>query len=146
MRIIVDGDSCPSRDIIEKAAKELSIEMDIFCDLNHHITSDYSNVICMDSGFQSVDMAIFNHVKSEDIVVTGDFGVASMVIGKDAYAVSPKGYVFTEKNIDRLLFERHISQKIRRSGGKTKGPKKRLEEDDVRLYNSIITIIKGFIL
>ncbi|MBU5592058.1 YaiI/YqxD family protein [Clostridium sp. MSJ-4] len=141
MKVVVDGDSCPSRNIIEKAARELSVEMEIFCDVNHHITSEYSKVIYMDSGFQSVDMAIFNSIKSGDIVVTGDFGVASMVIGKKAYAISPKGYVFDEDNMDRLLFERHISQKVRRSGGRTQGPKKRLKEDDVRLYESLKTLI-----
>jgi len=68
----------------------------------------------------------------DDIVVTQDYGLAAMVIGKGAKAVNQNGLIFTDANIDRLLAERHIGQKIRRSGGRTKSPPKRTKEDDVR--------------
>ena len=68
----------------------------------------------------------------DDIVVTQDYGLAAMAIGKGAKAVNQNGLIFTNANIDRLLMERHIGQKIRRSGGKTKGPAKRTKEDDTR--------------
>lgn len=142
MKIIVDGDGCPGRDIIEKAAKEKSVEVYIYCDINHYITSDYSTVICLDSGFQSVDMVVFNKCEPGDIVVTQDFGVAAMVLGKKAYAISPKGNIFHEENMDRLLFERHISAKVRRGGGKTSNHKKRSPEDDDRLYRSLRAVIE----
>ena len=56
MRIIIDGDACPSIPIIESIAKENNIEVLIYCDINHYIRSDYSTVKVVDSGFQSVDM------------------------------------------------------------------------------------------
>ncbi|WMJ79592.1 YaiI/YqxD family protein [Clostridium sp. MB40-C1] len=143
MRIIVDADSCPGREYIEKAAKEYNIEVNMYCDINHIIESDYSSVKIVDSGFQSVDMYIVNESAKGDIVVTQDYGVAAMVLGKKAYAISPKGYIYSDDNIDKLLFERHISSKVRRSGGKTNNPKKRTSEDDERLYKNLVKLIKN---
>lgn len=142
MRIIVDADACPGRHIIEKAAKENRIDVIMYCDISHVITSDYSTVKYVDKGFQSVDVALTNAAKKYDIIVTQDYGVAAMALGKKAYAISPKGYIYDDSNIDKLLFERHISAKVRRSGGKTSSPKKRTKIDDERLYKNLIRLIK----
>ncbi len=141
MRIIVDGDACPGKDIIENAAKKYNLEVIIYCDINHVIGSSYSKVVYMDSGFQSVDIAVANETLPGDIVVTQDYGVAAMCLGKKAFAISPKGNIYNNENIDRLLFERHLSAKIRRGGGKTASHKKRDTGDDERLYNNLIKLI-----
>ncbi|MFT8314120.1 MAG: YaiI/YqxD family protein [Clostridium sp.] len=141
MRIIVDADACPGREIIEKAAQKNYIEVIMYCDINHILKSDYSKIVYVDSGFQSVDMKIANEAKKGDIVITQDFGVAAMVLGKNAYALSPKGNIYSNDNIERLLFERHLGQKVRRGGGRTVNHKKRDIEDDKKLYNNLIKII-----
>lgn len=142
MRVIVDADACPGRDMIERAAKENNIEVIMYCDINHTIYSDYSTIKVVDSGFQSVDMKVVNETNKEDIIVTQDYGVAAMVLGKKAYAISPKGYIYDNDNIERLLFERHLSFKARRSGKKTSNPKKRTREDSERLYKNILKIMR----
>lgn len=141
MRIIVDADGCPGKHLIEKAAMENSIELIMYCDINHVLNSDYASIRYVDSGFQSVDMKVANEAKSKDIVITQDFGVAAMVLAKGAYAMGPKGHIYDDDNIDKLLFERHMSGKVRRSGGKTFGPKKRTSEDDEKLYYNLIKLI-----
>lgn len=141
MRIIVDADACPGKHIIEELAKKFSLELIYYCDINHFLSSDYGTVKYMDSGFQSVDMKIANEAKAEDVIVTQDYGVAAMVLGKKAYAINPKGFIYSEDNIDKLLFERHMSAKVRRGGGKTFNPKKRTSEDDERLRNNLIKLI-----
>lgn len=143
MRIIVDADSCPGKKYIEKAGKENNINIIMYCDINHMIESDYSVIKIVDKGFQSVDMKIANEAKKEDIVITQDYGVAAMVLSKKAYAISPKGYIYDNNNIDRMLFERHISFKVRKKGGKTSNPKKRTEDDDKRLYSNLVKLIKN---
>jgi Uncharacterized protein conserved in bacteria len=60
-----------------------------------------------------------------------------MCLGKKAFAISPKGFIYENDNIERLLFERHISQKVRKSGGRTSNPKKRTREDDDRLERNL---------
>lgn len=144
MRILVDADACPGKDIIENVASNNNIEVIMYCDINHILNSNYSTVKYVDSGFQSVDIILINEVKNNDIVVTQDYGVAAMALGKKAYAVNPKVYIYDNGNIDRLLFERHMSQKIRRSGGKTFNPKKRSQKDDDRLKNSLIKLVNNY--
>ncbi|MGG7098367.1 YaiI/YqxD family protein [Clostridium sardiniense] len=142
MKIIIDGDACPSISKIENLAKEYAIEVNIFVDIHHFIQSDYSKVLIVDSGFQSVDMYVVNNSQNGDIVVTQDYGVAAMCLPRGVNVISPKGSIYTEKNIDLLLEQRHISQKIRKAGGRFKGPKKRTSEDEERLINNLRSIIE----
>ncbi|EGT3615707.1 YaiI/YqxD family protein [Clostridium perfringens] len=142
MKIVVDGDGCAGREIIEKVAKKNSIKILIYCTINHMIQSDYSEIKMVDDGFQSVDMYVANATEKNDIVVTQDYGVAAMALGKGAMAISPRGYIYDNSNIDRLLFERHLSQKNRRAGGRSKGNHKRSKEDDERLYYNLETLIE----
>lgn len=141
MRIIVDGDGCAGRGIIEEVAKNNKLELIIYCDINHAIHSDHGKVIYVDSGFQTVDMKVANEATAEDIIVTQDYGVAAMVLGKKSHAISPSGHIYSNNNIDKLLFERHMSAKARRSGAKTSKHKKRNIEDDERLRNGLIKLI-----
>lgn len=141
MKIIIDGDACPGISIIEKIAKKNEIQVIIYCDYNHFIQSNYSEVKIVDSGFQSVDMYVMNETQKGDIVVSQDYGIAAICLSKKAKVINPKGYVYTEENIDRLLEERHMSQKIRRGGGKTSNPRKRTEDDDIRLEKNLIRLI-----
>lgn len=142
MRIIVDGDACPGISIIENIAKQYKLDLILYCDINHYINLDYGEVKVVDSGFQSVDMYILNVCKEKDIIITQDYGVAAICLSKKSYVINPKGYYYNEENIDRLLEERHISQKIRRAGGKTNNPKKRTKDDDIRLEKNLLKIVE----
>lgn len=142
MKIIVDGDGCPGMKYIEKLAKEERIDLVVYSTIDHNITLDYGIVKRVDKGFQSVDMYVINETHENDVVVSQDFGVAAMALGKKAFAVSPKGMVFSDDNIDRLLFERHMSQKARRAGLKGKNASKRKSEDDLRLYETLKKVVQ----
>jgi len=82
----------------------------------------------------SVDFALVNLCRKGDVVVTQDYGVAAMVLGKGAYGIHQSGNWYTRENIDQLLMERHLAKKARRASSKHhgKGPRKRQPEDDVR--------------
>jgi len=99
-------------------------------DTSHELNDGYSTVITVDKQADSVDFALMGLVTCDDIVITQDYGLAAMVLGKGARVVNQNGLVFTNENIDNLLMDRHIGQKVRRSGGRTKGPAKRTKEDD----------------
>ncbi len=132
MQIIVDADACPVKQIIVRLAKQRKIPVTILIDTSHELNDGYSRVITVDKAADSVDYALMGLLTHEDIVVTQDFGLAAMVIGKGARAINQNGLVFTNENMDRLLMERYIGQKVRRVGGRTKGPSKRTKEDDER--------------
>lgn len=132
MRILVDADACPMKQIIIRLAKQRNIPVTMLIDTAHELSDGYSTVITVDKRADSVDYALMGLLTREDIVVTQDFGLAAMVIGKGARAVNQNGMIFTDENMDALLMERHIGQKIRRGGGRTKGPAKRTKDDDAR--------------
>ena len=91
-------------------------------------------------GADSVDFALINLLKKDDIVITQDYGLAAMAINKASYVINQNGLIYSNENIDRLLYSRHISKKIRKSGGRTKGPKKRTKEDDLNFERTLTEI------
>ncbi|MCL1863244.1 MAG: YaiI/YqxD family protein [Defluviitaleaceae bacterium] len=132
MRILVDADACPVKSIIVRVARERDIPVTMFTDTAHVIDDGYSKVITVDTQADSVDFALMGVLRREDIVVTQDYGLAAMVLGKGARALNQNGLVYTDENMDRLLMERHLSAKARRGGKRTKGPAKRSTEDNDR--------------
>lgn len=130
MKILVDADACPVKEIIEKIAREFKISVIMLIDSSHILKSDYSEVVTVGKGKDAVDIALINRTEKNDIVVTQDYGVAALALGKGAFAINNNGLVFTDDNIDRMLFERHISAKIRRGGGRVSGFHKRTAQND----------------
>ena len=145
MKILVDADACPVKDIIEKVAKQFNIEVTMFIDTSHILESEYSRIIQVGQGQDAADIAIINHTKPGDIIVTGDYGVASLALSKGAYALSFNGMYYTKDNIDRLLFERHISKKQRKAGRRTSRIKKRTNDFDVNFEKALIKLCENIL-
>ena len=141
MKIIVDADACPVKDIIKKTAKEYGVSVIMVCDTSHILNDDYCEIVTVDKFSDSADIYIVNIAEAGDLVVTQDFGVAAMSIGKKAYAISNNGMEFTDDNMDKLLFERFLGKKVRRAGKRTKGPRKRTEDDNQSFYEGLIKIL-----
>lgn len=144
MKILVDADACPVVRIVERVAKNNKIPVMLLCDTNHVLQSDYSEVKVIGAGADAVDFALVNVCSKGDIVVTQDYGVAAMILGKGAYGIHQSGKWYTNENIDPMLMERHMAKKARRSKSKhhLKGPAKRTEEDDLRFESSFIRLIE----
>ena len=138
MQIFVDADACPVVGIVEKIAKEHNVPLTLLCDTNHVLSSDYSEVIVVGAGADAVDYKLISICHKGDIVVSQDYGVAAMALGKGAYAIHQSGKWYMNDNIDQMLMERHLNKKARRSSHKNhiKGPKKRTDEDDERFAQS----------
>ena len=145
MIIYIDADACPVTGIVERVAEEYQIPVVLLCDTNHILTSSYSTVKVIDTGRDAVDFALINLVKKHDIVVTQDYGVAAMTLGRNARAIHQSGRWYTNENIDRLLMERHMAKEARRKSAKNhlKGPRKRTEEDDRRFEESFRKLIEA---
>lgn len=138
----MDADACPVKHIIVKVAKEHNVPVTMFVDTSHLINDGYSLVVTVDKSRDSVDIALANKVSRGDIVVTQDYGVAAMALPKGAMAINQNGLIYSNKNIDNLLLERHIARKVRQSGGRTSGPRKRTKEDDARFENAFRSLFK----
>ena len=143
LHIYVDADACPVVRIVEKIAEKYTIPVTLLCDTNHVLQSDYSEVIVVGAGADAVDYKLISICHKGDIVVSQDYGVAAMALGKEAYAIHQSGKWYTNENIDQMLIERHLNKKARRSSHKNhmKGPRKRTEDDDVRFAQSFEKLI-----
>ena len=141
--ILVDADACPVKDIIINIAKERNIEVILFSDTAHELYDDYCKIVTVSKGQDSVDMTIINTSLIDDIVVTQDFGLASLILGKKIKALNQNGLIYTNDNIEKLLFERFLGQKIRRSGGRTTNQKKRSKLNDLNFEKSLLKLINN---
>lgn len=144
MKIFVDADACPVVDIVEDIATKYNIPITLLCDTNHVLTSDYSEVIVVGAGADAVDYKLISICHRGDIVVTQDYGVAAMALGKGAYAIHQSGKWYTDENIDQMLMERHLNKKARRASSRNhmKGPRKRTDEDDQRFAESFEKLLR----
>lgn len=103
MQIFVDADACPVVAIVERIAKENSVPVTLLCDTNHVLSSDYSEVVVVGAGADAVDYKLISICHKGDIVVSQDYGVAAMALGKGAYAIHQSGRWYTNDNIDQML-------------------------------------------
>lgn len=144
VKIYVDADACPVVSIVERLARKYQVPCSLLCDTNHVLSSDYSEVKVIGAGADAVDYALVNLCRKGDIVVSQDYGVAAMVLGKGAYAIHQSGRWYTNENIDELLMQRHMVKKARRSSHKNhlKGPAKRTAEDDDRFEEAFEKMIQ----
>lgn len=141
MRILIDGDGCPVIKLSIDIASKFNKKVIIICDTSHNFSKYNVETITVSKGCDSADFYIANKVNKGDIVITQDYGLAAMVLSKEAYVINQNGLIYNNENIDQLLFMRHVSKKVRQSGGRTKGPKKRNKEDDLKFEKELTKLI-----
>ena len=131
---------------MEQVARQYNIPVTLLTDTNHVLSSDYSEVKVIGAGADAVDFALISMLDKDanDIVVTQDYGVAAMALGKNAFAIHQSGKWYTNENIDQMLMERHLAKKARRGKSKNylKGPKKRTEADDMLFKKSFEKMVR----
>ena len=130
MTILIDADGCPVVDIAVRMASERSIPCVILCDTSHVFEKPGARTVTVSKGPDSVDFALVNMLSAGDIVVTQDYGLAAMCLARRAIPISQNGLRYTDENISALLSERHVARKIRMTGGRMKGSRKRSPEQD----------------
>lgn len=126
-RIWVDADACPVKENIVEMARPVAFPAVFVVSYAHDIRgiADGSlvRVVQIEQAPQAVDLYIVNHVQEGDLVVTDDYGLASLVLAKGCLALSFRGKRFSKDQMDSLLQQRYFAQKARRSGKRLKGPK-----------------------
>lgn len=142
MKILIDADGCPVVDLTVRLAAKHGAECVILCDTAHEFNREGAQTVVVEKGADSVDFKLVNLVREGDIVVTQDYGLAAMCLARKAVPLSQNGMVYTDKNIDQLLFTRYVSKKIRNSGGRLKGPSKRKPEQDKAFEEALERLIK----
>ncbi len=137
MKLLIDGDGCPVVDITIRLSGKYNIPCYLLCDTAHEFHREGATTLTFDKGADSVDFSLVNRVQPGDIVVTQDYGLASMCLARGARPIHQDGWAYTQFNIDALLFSRHESRKLRNAGVRLKGPKKRTFAQD-QAYESFL--------
>lgn len=130
MKLLVDADACPVIDLTVREANRRKIPVILVTDTSHVLTGINAQIVTVEKGNDSADFKLVNLVEKGDLVVTQDYGLAAMVLAKGGKAINQNGLIYSQQNIDTLLFTRHIAKKVRMSGGHTKGPRKRTKQQD----------------
>lgn len=148
MKILVDADACPVQDPIITIGKKEQLPVILvknFSHYSHEKMPAHVKVVYVDKGSDVADFRILKLTKKNDLIITQDYGLAALGLGKGAIAMHHKGFLYTQENIDQLLQNRYISAMARKSGQRTKGPKvftKEEEEKFCQLLQQTITQMK----
>ncbi len=145
MKVLIDADGCPVVDIAAALCRRFQIPCLLLCDTAHAFHREGVETFVFDKGADSVDFALVNRVQAGDLVITQDYGLASMCLARKARVLHQDGWEYTLDNIDALLFQRHESRKLRSSGGRMKGPKKRTAEQNRRFQEAMETVLQTMV-
>ena len=117
MQIFVDADAFPNgiRDILIKASLRLNIPL-------HLEKLPNLSLILVPEGPDVADDRIAQSVRPGDLVITADIPLADRVVDKNAFAMNPRGMLYTEHNIKDRLAMRDLLGELRDNGMITGGP------------------------
>ena len=132
MQVLIDADGCLVVEIAIRLCRQYNINCLLLCDTAHEFYRDGAQTLVFDKGADSVDFALVNRVSAGDIVITQDYGLASMCLARQAKVLHQDGWAYTEDNIQALLFQRHAAKAHRMAGGRIKGPSKRKPQQNTQ--------------
>lgn len=140
--MLIDADGCPVTDIAIRLCKPFQIPCLLLCDTAHEFHRAGAETFVFDKGADSVDFALINRAAPGDIVITQDYGLASMCLARGCRVLHQDGWEYSAENIDALLLVRHESRKSRATGGRFKGPKKRTAQQDQAFAQALCTLLQ----
>lgn len=130
MKIYVDADACPVVEIVLHLAKRCGCSVVLVADTAHRIQRPGAECVTVDRGKDAADLYLANRLQAGDILVTQDYGLAALALARGGRPIRQDGVCYTAENIDGLLLTRHLSQKARRAGARTRGPSRRTAAED----------------
>lgn len=141
MKIIIDGDASPVKQIVFKESEKRDLPVTLvasFAHFSNKILPKNVETVYVDSAKEAADYRIMQIADKGDILITQDYGLASLALGKGCIVLHHKGFQYTCATIDQLLESRYLSAQIRKSGKRTKGPKPFTIEDSEKFQQLLI--------
>lgn len=143
MTVLIDADGCPVVDITIEICSRYNVPCTLLCDTSHEFHRANATILVFDKGADSVDYALVNRVEPGDLVITQDYGLASMCLARNARILHQDGWEYTIENIDTLLLVRHNNRKYRVTGGHIKGQRKRKNKQNEAFTATLIQILQN---
>lgn len=140
MKLLIDADASPVKNEVIKLAEHFGLKVVIVSSISHFTFEtypDFVEVVYVETGADRADFKIVQLAQPGDIIITQDYGLASLLLPKKCRVVHHRGHEYTSENIDMLLHNRHFSALERQSGVRTKGPKS-FTKDDRRKFTHFL--------
>ncbi len=143
MKILIDADACPVVNIAVELCRRYTLPCILLCDTCHTLYRDGAETLVFDKGADSVDFAVANRACAGDLVITQDYGLASMCLSRNARILHQDGWEYTSSNISGLMEQRHAAKKFRAAGGRTKGPSKRTKQQNENFEKALNALLQN---
>ncbi|RXK17977.1 DUF188 domain-containing protein [Macrococcus sp. DPC7161] len=137
-KIFIDADSSPVIEETIEVIQDLFLETQqqiklvLIKDYAHYTNADYPEFVAtyyVDTGHDSADYKITAMTKEHDLVITGDYGLASLLLNKSVEVLHHNGTFYSIDTIDLLLQTRHDHLQLRKAKKRVRGPKKFTHHD-----------------
>ncbi|MEG0254706.1 YaiI/YqxD family protein [Vagococcus sp.] len=148
MRLVIDGDGSPVKEEVIKLAGKYQLPVLIVTSIDHFTTKEYPefiHFIYVDKGADGADYRIVKEMKENDIVVTQDYGLASLLLSKKVRIFHHNGKEYLPETIDSLLTQRYIGGQMRKAGKRTKGPKPFTQKDRQHFTDIMTRVIENML-
>ncbi|HPN30213.1 MAG TPA: DUF188 domain-containing protein [bacterium] len=143
MKVTIDADACPVKDIAVGICKERSVRVVLVFDESHIFKDEYAELIQVDTGKNSVDITIESLIEENDILITQDLELADLCLKKRAKVINSLGEIYSEYSIQYFILEKEHQEKLRRSGRRGRNPKKRKSRNDETFKRRFIELLEN---
>lgn len=146
MRFLIDGDGSPVKEEVIRLGKKFQLPVLIITSVDHYTMKEYPDFvqfIYVDKGADRADYQIVKEIKPGDLLITQDYGLASLVLPKKARVFHHSGMEYLPETIDQLLMQRYIGGQMRKAGKRTKGPKPFTASDRQLFYEIMTDLVEG---
>ena len=141
--VLIDADGCPVVDLTIRLCKGHGVAVPILCGSAHRTEGEGAVTPVYHKGAARVDFALVNRARPGDIVITQDYGLASMCLARRARVLDQNGREYTADNIDALLERRWQNKKLLQAGKHPKGPARRTKEQDEAFAKALEELLRG---
>src|SRR5699024_4377011 len=145
MRFVIDGDGSPVKEEVICLGKKYHVPVLIVTSVDHYTLKEFAELVhylYVDKGADRANYQIIHELQQGDILVTQDYGLASLALPKKVRVFHHSGKEYTFQTIDELLTQRYLGAQMRKAGKKTKGPKAFTQKDRDFFYDTLDTILR----
>lgn len=147
MRLVIDGDGSPVKEEVIQLGATFNLPVLIVTSVDHYTTKEYPDFvqfIYVDKGADRADFQIVKEIQLDDLLITQDYGLASLVLPKKVRVFHHSGKEYLSESIDQLLAQRYVGAQMRKAGKRTKGPKAFTKNDRQQFYQILEQIIRNY--
>ncbi len=144
MRIYIDADGFPTaaKDLVIRTALRLKVSLVFVANkkVRYEPSAMISSII-VPEGPDVADDRIVEMAQPGDLIITADIPLADRVIAKGAFALNPRGKLYTEENIKDRLAMRDLLSELRDGGMMTGGPATFTKKDCRAFVNQLDSLL-----